>query len=313
MAERSGFEPENSYYTVTHLAGGRFRPLSHLSAGLIITSSVGLGADLVVFHHLNLDSKLFQAYGSAVVVSLYGISTVTPVYAHPNPIAITASATIILLGAAVAFEPTLELTSWKRLVAGVTAVMILGLTVESLGIYTGYPFGHYHYTDVWAPTILLPPGWWFPVQLPFAWVMLAGSCYLATSQLKPNWARPFAAACLAVAIDYAMEKVYSGLYGYWTWDQGSVPLMNYAGWFATAFAAALILSALKVRLKDITAPIVVLTLYMLLVLIQNMVWTNHQWDSGVVVCALLVTYLVANAWAKKRNRNCHSGGKPPGD
>ena len=31
MAERSGFEPENRFKPVTHLAGGRFRPLSHLS------------------------------------------------------------------------------------------------------------------------------------------------------------------------------------------------------------------------------------------------------------------------------------------
>lgn len=33
LAERSGFEPENRNYPVTHLAGGRFRPLSHLSEG----------------------------------------------------------------------------------------------------------------------------------------------------------------------------------------------------------------------------------------------------------------------------------------
>ena len=31
VAERSGFEPERRLSTPTHLAGGRFRPLSHLS------------------------------------------------------------------------------------------------------------------------------------------------------------------------------------------------------------------------------------------------------------------------------------------
>jgi hypothetical protein len=32
LAERSGFEPERGLKAPTHLAGGRFRPLSHLSA-----------------------------------------------------------------------------------------------------------------------------------------------------------------------------------------------------------------------------------------------------------------------------------------
>ena len=34
MVEREGFEPSIPYYEYTHLAGARFRPLSHLSKNL---------------------------------------------------------------------------------------------------------------------------------------------------------------------------------------------------------------------------------------------------------------------------------------
>lgn len=283
MAERSGFEPENSYYTVTHLAGGRFRPLSHLSAGLIITSSVAVGAGLVRFLALLPHTKSLLPYLILVVFSIAGMAATRFFHLDPGPIPAVAAVLIVVLGACAAFESALEVTSWKRVLAGAGAVVLLGLTVEVVGLYTGLPFGRYHYTDQWVPTVLLPGDQRFPLLLPIAWLMVAGASYLVTCNLREVVARPLAAAALATVVDVVMENVFARPGGYWVWEGGSVPLMNYIGWFVTSLLAALILQGLKVRVTSARWPAIVLGFYVLLVLVQyDTKWGDRE-DSRMLL------------------------------
>lgn len=121
------------------------------------------------------------------------------------------------------------------------AVVALGAASEIVGLYTGFPFGSYTYSENWWPTVPLPDDHRFPILLPFAWGMIAGAAAAA------NWRRPvWMAGLLAAMVDLVMEPAMADVLGYWTWAPrgplpGGAPLLNFFGWFLVASLAALVL------------------------------------------------------------------------
>ena len=127
-------------------------------------------------------------------------------------------------------------------------VLSLGATAEIVGIYTGYPFGRYAYTDVWQPIMHLSGGKNFPLLVPFGWFLIAGGCALLTGPIKKGGA--LYAAILATVIDAAMEPIIVNHLKYWKWlENGPLPggasILNPIGWFITALLVALLLHAKK--------------------------------------------------------------------
>jgi putative membrane protein len=113
---------------------------------------------------------------------------------------------------------------------------------------TGLPFGAYRYTNAWWPTIRLGDAGPFPLQLPFAWLLIVGASFLALRPFTGRWTW-VVAALLAAAIDLAMEPVMTGPLGYWRWSEigplpGGAPLANTAGWAAVAMIAGIALETL---------------------------------------------------------------------
>ena len=132
-------------------------------------------------------------------------------------------------------------------------VLALGATAEIVGIYTGYPFGRYAYSDVWQPIVHLPEGKNFPLLVPFAWFLIAGGCALLTGPIKKGGA--LYAAILATVIDAAMEPIIVNHLKYWKWlDNGPLPggasILNPIGWFVTALLVAFLLHAKKEKLAS---------------------------------------------------------------
>jgi putative membrane protein len=130
---------------------------------------------------------------------------------------------------------------------------LVGTGAEVLGIYSGYPFGHYTYTARWWPTIQLSGGYSFPILVPFAWFLVAGGCALA---LKPIGKSSLVfAPMVATLIDFFMEPVMVRTLGYWRWLDpgplpGGAPWLNVAGWFGTSFLATWVLSQYKSAQSD---------------------------------------------------------------
>lgn len=128
------------------------------------------------------------------------------------------------------------------------AILIIGAGAEVCGILTCYPYGRYEYTARWWPIIELPGDHLFPLLVPLAWFLVAGGCALT---LKPvGKASLILAPTIATLIDFLMEPVMVHVLGYWRWLEpgplpGGAPWMNVAGWFATSFAAAWIVSKAK--------------------------------------------------------------------
>jgi uncharacterized membrane protein len=122
--------------------------------------------------------------------------------------------------------------------------LVVSNIFENMSVLTGFPFGHYFYTDVLGPKLLLVP-------------VLIGPAYLGTGYLAWTIARvilgathsrlpghltftvPLLAAFMMVSWDLSFDPIYSTSYHAWVWlDGGSyfgVPFSNFLGWLLTTF------------------------------------------------------------------------------
>jgi len=171
-----------------------------------------------------------------VVFSLAGTALTRATGLNPGPIAPIASIATILTGVYAIFGQ-----HWRRMIP----VLVIGAVAELLGLYTGFPFGAYAYTDRWIPTLPLPGDNRFPLILPFAWALVAGASW----SLAPGrgWPRAILAGLIAALIDLPMEAIMTGPLDYWRWKQpgplpGGAPIANFLGWFAVATIAATFLN-----------------------------------------------------------------------
>jgi putative membrane protein len=115
---------------------------------------------------------------------------------------------------------------------------------ENMSILTGFPFGHYYYTDTLGPKLFLVP-------------VLIGPAYLGTGYLAWTIARlisgathsrlpghltftvPFLAAFMMVSWDLSFDPIASTINHSWIWLHGGsyfgVPFSNFLGWLLTTF------------------------------------------------------------------------------
>lgn len=120
----------------------------------------------------------------------------------------------------------------------------IGNVTENLSIITGFPFGHYHFTNVMGPKILN-----VPILLGLAYIGMGYICWTLALIILGDFdrpltgsrlvTRPLIAAFLMVAWDLSMDAIWSNFVHAWTWHDGGayfgVPLTNFAGWYLTVY------------------------------------------------------------------------------
>ncbi|MGC2620104.1 MAG: carotenoid biosynthesis protein [Acidobacteriaceae bacterium] len=111
---------------------------------------------------------------------------------------------------------------------------------ESLGLRTGFPYGHYTFTAVMGPKILQ-----LPILLALAYLGVGYCAWMIASLIvRPTprsrtalWLVPILASVVMSAWDFAMDPVWVNIDRAWIWFQGGawfgVPLTNFAGWLLT--------------------------------------------------------------------------------
>jgi uncharacterized membrane protein len=111
---------------------------------------------------------------------------------------------------------------WKPLLAAAG----IGFIAEVIGVKTGFPFGHYRFTDALQP---LMGG--VPALVPGAWLVM----FAYVSQMRVP---PALAALWMAGIDMLIDPLAAHELGYWEWLQGGpyygIPTVNFAGWFAVS-------------------------------------------------------------------------------
>jgi uncharacterized membrane protein len=115
---------------------------------------------------------------------------------------------------------------------------------ESVSLRTGFPFGHYYFTDLMGPKIFQ-----LPVLLALAylgigyvaWILALVILGYADKPINGKYVLvlPLLASLIMVAWDLSMDPSWSMLDRAWIWQYGGgyfgVPVSNFTGWFLTSY------------------------------------------------------------------------------
>ena len=131
----------------------------------------------------------------------------------------------------------------RSILAFITLCFVIGNIFENVGVRTGFPYGHYYFTDLMGPRLFVVP-------------ILLGLAYVGMAYLSWTLARlilgvrkpligsrivtlPLVAAFIMVAWDLAMDPVWGTVLHAWIWVKGGayfgVPASNFLGWYLTAY------------------------------------------------------------------------------
>jgi uncharacterized membrane protein len=129
------------------------------------------------------------------------------------------------------------------LVFAVVSLVVSNL-FENTSILTGFPFGHYYYTDVLGPKLFLVPLLIGPAYVGMgylAWVLARVILGVTEPWLPGRFtvAVPVLASFIMVSWDLSFDPTSSTIEHRWIWlDGGSyfgVPYSNFMGWFLTVY------------------------------------------------------------------------------
>jgi putative membrane protein len=171
---------------------------------------------------------------------------------------------------------------WKGILVLAVITLIISGIMENLSILTGFPFGHYYYTDGLGPKVFLVPLLIAPSYVSFgylAWVLstvLVGEVR-RRSPVFIAVAVSIVASFIMVAWDLSLDPIASTIRQDWIWTQGGgyfgVPISNFIGWSFTVYIF-LQLFALYVRQRgsDDLSRTVPITHYLQAILVY--MWTS---------------------------------------
>lgn len=164
---------------------------------------------------------------------------------YPEKIGVITIVVLQVLAPAVfAFVHGSILYRLRGMLAFSTFCMGIGCICESLSLRTGFPFGHYFFTDLMGPKLLD-----IPILLVLAYLGIGYCSWVLGVVLLGYRNKPlttkgiFTLACVAafcmMAWDLSMDAIWSTLDKAWIWRNGGmffgVPLSNFVGWYFTAF------------------------------------------------------------------------------
>ena len=120
-------------------------------------------------------------------------------------------------------------------IVAVVVAFLVGFFIEVVGVHTGVVFGQYWYGPTLGPKLFQ-----VPLMIGVNWAILVYASGILVSTFRlPYLARALAAALIMVGLDYLIEPMAMVL-DFWQWHRETIPLRNYVGWFATAFALQLL-------------------------------------------------------------------------
>lgn len=203
---------------------------------------------------LKLVTVLFVAHLVALVFALAGVLVFM---AHPDLISSNpliqqsfpygeklGGMVYILLGAATLLAFGAAIFGRRKTAIFFAVATLLPLTAELIGTSTGWPFGHYAYTDLLGAKVLGR----VPFTIPLSWFYMGFTSYLLASAItsalrlrgRTLWSLALG-AWLLVAWDLALDPAMArnAIFPFWTWYTHGVyfgmPLQNFIGWWLVGF------------------------------------------------------------------------------
>jgi putative membrane protein len=131
---------------------------------------------------------------------------------------------------------------WRRTLWFLGLAVVVSLEFEVIGVWTGWPYGEYFYTDVLGVKILGA----VPVLIPFAYFMMLYPSHVIVNLIIDGQSmsaerRPLGIVAAGVLTgivmtgwDLTTDPVMVGEVGAWVWEDGGpyfgIPMQNFAGW-----------------------------------------------------------------------------------
>lgn len=203
--------------------------------------------------------RLFFVIFYAVGVAGLSIEITKPLFIQLIPLALILGFVGVLLFHKAKFD-------LKTLLAfGI--VFIVSVAIESIGVATGKIFGVYEYGGTLGLKIAETP-----VIIGLNWLFLIYVTASVTHFFTDNTIiSPILAAAFMVLYDLVLEQVAPVL-GMWNWENGIVPLQNYAVWFVLALLFHLCFKAMKIETHNKMAPLLFVIQFMFFLILYITNW-----------------------------------------
>ena len=136
---------------------------------------------------------------------------------------------------------------------------VTGMVTEMIGVNTGILFGNYEYGTVMGPKLL-----GVPFLIGMNWFVIVFCCGSLMHKLNKvmlakydapipvaiiKWSVIIDGAVLATFFDWLMEPVAVKL-GFWSWEGGVIPMLNYACWFGISAILLGVQQQLKIKAQN---------------------------------------------------------------
>ncbi|MDD3441105.1 MAG: carotenoid biosynthesis protein [Opitutae bacterium] len=182
--------------------------------------------------------RLYERAAALGLAVLYAVGAAGHVMAPTLPWMLRMTPGFLLATAVLATVPSAAYGG-VRFLTWLAGACALTFAAEAVGVATGLVFGEYEYGAT------LGPAWrGVPLIIAFNWVVVVnGTVWMATRLTAGSpaagrrWKIALWAGLAAMLFDVLMEPVAMRL-DYWRWPGDTVPLQNYAAWFAIAALAA---------------------------------------------------------------------------
>lgn len=179
------------------------------------------------------------------------------------------------------------LSRWLGIKNAILFVAVLGiyaLTIESIGLTTGFPYGEFFYNDLLGSRLFGVTPW----TVAFAWTpLILASLAVVNRTIESRLLRIVVMAFLLVLIDLVLDPgaVYLN---FWKYSTGGyfyqVPWTNFAGWLLSGTIGAIICEILLSFIKPKSPAPVQLTISCFYIL---MFWTALVAMAGLLIPAIL--------------------------
>ena len=162
---------------------------------------------------------------------------------HPASTGVSATVNVFFL-IAIATLHGLRRYSLQEFFIFFVIAFIVSNFYENLSILTGFPFGHYPYTEALGPKLFLVPLLIAPAYFGcgyLAWSLAHVFVGVFGNKLRAEqiWRVPLVAAFVMVMWDLTMDPVAATVQKQWIWHDGGgyfgVPFVNYLGWLLCVY------------------------------------------------------------------------------
>lgn len=180
----------------------------------------------------------------------------------------------------------------KKGILAIIVLFLFALTFEYFAIKTGFPYGHFTYTNK-IGFLLLDT---VPIFVGFAWTpLIIGSLFLAR-RISQNPIVILALSTVFLLLSDLILDPGAVALGYWTYSGASflyaVPLSNFLGWIISGFIGSYLLASLLPSKQNTCSPWILLSLYLIVIYWTTITITFQLWISGIIGVCFILSLLI---------------------